>query len=320
MSVLVTGGLGYIGSVFVASAVRAGQRCVVIDHDATKKDLLQKLPHTEVIIADLRQRETLTAIVARLQPRVVHHFAAHSAVGAHPDALFAENVTLTTNLIDALCACNSMPGLIFASSCSVYGNYEGVADENTPIQPVSAYGRSKADCERLLSAASRDHQLAALRLRYSNVGGASGDYGEQRTHETHLIPNLVAAALQARAVTIFGNDLPTADGTCLRDYVHVLDVVTAHIQAATQLQPGNCPAYNICAGTSHSNLAVVRAVERASGKSLQLKFADRRRGDVLAVRLANHKAQQELGFTPQHSRLATIVTDTYRWLCTRVSE
>ena len=129
-----------------------------------------------------------------------------------------------------------------------------------------------------------------------------------------------AQRLRAEAVTIFGDDFSTPDGTCRRDYVHVLDVVAAHTRAAANLTRGHCPAFNVCAGVSHSNLEVVRAVEQASGKHLQLNIAARRQGDPATVQLSNAKARRELGFVPQHSALAKIVSNTYRWLQTRASK
>ena len=316
---LVTGGLGYVGSVYVACAAQAGHRCVVVDSDASKKNLLRELPTVEIITADLLQREQLMEIVAEHKPQVVHHFAAHSAVGVVPDTVFADNVTATANLIAAVQTCAPMPGVVFASSCSVYGSCKGAADETADLQPVSAYARSKVDCERLLNDTAQSMQLAAVALRYSNVAGAIDGYGEQREQETHLIPNLIGAALRAETVTIFGDDFPTPDGTCRRDYVHVRDVVAAHKRAVANLRRGHCASFNICAGMSHSNLEVVRAVERASGKRLQLNIAVRRKGDPATVQLSNAKAARELGFVPQHSELATIVSDTYRWLQARGS-
>ena len=139
-------------------------------------------------------------------------------------------------------------------------------------------------------------------------------FAAQRVRENQLIPKLSLAALHNEAVTIFGNDFPTPDGTCQRDYVHVHDVVTAHQQAVAQVQAGHCGSYNICAGVSHSNLEVVRAVEQASNKRLQLNLTARRTGDPAAVQLSYAKAKRELGYVPQYSSLATIVADTYRWL------
>lgn len=329
---LITGGLGFIGSVYVACAAQKGKHCVVIDRDASKKNLLQKLPTVEVIIADLLQREQLIELVAQHKPQVVHHFAAHSAVGIVPDAVFAENVTATANLLAALQACpplrstsslpktsqkarlRSMPSLVFASSCSVYGSCEGLTDETAALRPISAYAHSKADCEQLLRDAVRDTPLAAVSLRYANVAGAIAGYGEQMKGNTRLIANLVTAALRDKAMTIFGNDFPTPDGTCRRDYVHVRDVVAAHELAADNFQRGRCVSFNVCSGVSHSNLEVVQAVEQASDKRLRLNMAARRKGDPATVQLSNAKAARELGFVPQHSALATIVGDTYRWL------
>ncbi len=313
---LVTGGLGFIGSVYAACAARAGRHCLVVDHDAGKKHLLRALPTVEVIIADLLQREQLVALVARYKPRVVHHFAAHSAVGIVPAAAFADNVVATSNLLAALQACEPMPSLVFASSCSVYGSCAQLTDETAPLRPVSAYARSKADSEQLLATAVHNNSpLAATVLRYSNVAGAIDGFGEQRERETHLIPNLISAALRAEAVTIFGNDFPTPDGTCHRDYVHVHDVVAAHELAAANLSRGQWASFNICAGVSHSNLEVVRTVEQVSGKRLQLNIAARREGDPATVQLSNAKAARGLGFVPRRSALATIVGDAYRWCC-----
>lgn len=314
---LVTGGLGFIGSAYVACAARAGRHCIVIDRDASKKNLLRELPTVEVVIADLLRREQLVALMARYKPRLVHHFAAHSAVGVVPDAVFADNVIATANLLAALQACEPRPSLVYASSCSVYGNCEGMTDERATLRPVSAYARSKAEGERLLNDAARDTRLTAVVLRYSNVAGAVDGYGERRAQETHLIPNLISAALRNETVTIFGDDFPTPDGTCRRDYVHVRDVVAAHELAAANLPRGSCNSFNVCAGVSHSNLEVVRAVEQVSGERLQLNIAARRKGDPATVQLSNVKAARALDFVPRCSELATVVGDTYRWLQAR---
>ena len=312
---LITGGLGFIGSIYVARAAQAGRRCVVVDRDTSKKNLLQALPQVEVVATDLLQRAQLVELVAHYQPQVVHHFAAHSAVGIVPDAVFTENVTMTANLLAALCTQDaSPPGLVFSSSCAVYGNSEGVSDETATLRPVSAYARSKAACEQLLHDAARDTQLAAVALRYSNVAGAIEGYGEQRTRKTHLISSISDAVLHDSAATIFGDDYPTPDGTCRRDYVHVRDVVAAHELAAAHLQRGQCASFNVCAGVSHSNLEVAHTVEQVSSKRLRLNLAARRRGDPVAVQLSNAKAARELGFVPRYSVLTTIVGDTYRWL------
>lgn len=315
---LVTGGLGFIGSAYVACAARAGRHCVVIDRDTSKKNLLCELPTVEVIIADLLRREQLVALIARHKPQIVHHFAAHSAVGVVPDTVFADNVVATANLLAALQACDHpRPSLVYASSCSVYGNCEEMTDERATLRPVSAYARSKAEGERLLNDAVCDPRLAVVVLRYSNVAGAVDGYGERRAQETHLIPNLIGAALRNEAVTIFGDDFPTPDGTCQRDYVHVRDVVAAHELAAANLQRGSCSSFNVCAGVSHSNLEVVRTVEQVSGKRLQLNIAARRKGDPATVQLSNVKAARALNFVPRCSELATVVGDTYRWLQAR---
>ena len=310
---LITGGLGFIGSIYTACAARAGKHCVVVDRDADKKNLLQDLPNVTIIIADLLQREQLLAIMAQHKPQVVHHFAALSAVGAVPDAVFADNVTAMTNLLAAMQACEPQPSLIFSSSCSVYGSCVEMTDESAAVQPVSAYARSKVDGEKLLNTAVRDTQLAGVALRYANVAGAIDGYGERRAKQTHLISNLIAAVLREETATIFGDDFPTPDGTCRRDYVHVQDVVVAHELAVANASKGTCAAFNICSGVSHSNLEVVRVVEQVSGKQVRLNIGARRRGDPATVQLNNAKAAQQLGFVPQHSELTTIVSDAYRW-------
>ena len=316
--VLITGGLGYIGSVLAERVVQTGRSCVVLDCDTSKRELFRDLAQVEVVVADLLASEVLTEVMLRHKPQLVYHCAAHSAVGAGSDAIFAENVVTTANLLAAMRACQRLPDLVFASSCSVYGSSDKVCDEQAPLAPVSAYARSKLNCEQLLAKTASTSALAVAVLRYSNVAGATARYGEQRVQETHLIPNLIRAARYGKRVTIFGADLPTPDGTCVRDYVHVSDVAIAHEQATVHLQPGSCQVFNICAGRSHSNLEVVQMVERVSGKCLQLEMAAARRGDTVAVRLANTKAAQQLNFVPSRP-LDTIVTDAWAFATQHLS-
>ena len=312
MKFLVTGGLGYVGSVFAELATKAGHQCLVIDRDQSKKDFFAR---TEVVIADITDADAVSRMVAKYKPHIVHHFAAISTVGGHPDSIFAENVITTYNLLTAIKDRSPQTGFVFASSCAVYGNqnHTGICFEDTPLRPVSSYERSKLECERVIADFSTRFALNTMILRYSNVGGA----GELRKKETHLIPNLILAAINEEPVTLFGKGLPTKDGSYVRDYVHVQDIVETHLLASTHLsekKQNRC--YNLGASTSHSNLEVVAEVELVSGKKLQLEQVATRKGDPVAIYLDNNRARHELGFVPRHSSLKEIVTNTWHWLQT----
>ena len=310
MKFLITGGLGYVGSVFTELATGAGHRCLVVDRDQSKKDFFAQ---TDVVIADITNAHTVAKIVAEYRPHVVHHFAAISTVGGHRDNVFAENVITTRNLLMAIKDRSPQTGFVFASSCAVYGNHMGVCLEDSPLHPVSAYGRSKLECERVIADFSTRFSLNTMILRYSNIGGAY----ELRKKETHLIPNLILAAINDKPITLFGKGLPTKDGSYVRDYVHVRDIVETHLLVNTRLsEKKQSRCYNLGAGTSHSNLEVVEEVTRVSGKKLQLEQVTTREGDPVAIYLDNNRARHELGFVPRHSELKEIVASTYHWLQT----
>ncbi|MDE3270331.1 MAG: NAD-dependent epimerase/dehydratase family protein [Pseudomonadota bacterium] len=310
MNFLVTGGSGYIGSVFVEVATAAGHRCLVID----RLPALTSLPstaaqHQQFYLGTDPLTAELVARVKEFQPHAVHHFAAISAVVGVAATAYQENITSTEALLTILATAAPNATLIFASTCAVFGNAASVSDINSPHAPVSEYGRSKSQCEELLQASSQPLVI----MRYTNVGGATVQHGEQRQHETHLIPNLIDAALHDQPVTVFGQGLATRDGTYERDYVHVLDIVNAHLLASANCadRQGKQHTFHLGNGTPHSNLEVVRSVERVCATTLKVRRAPSRPGDALAVSLDHHHAHTMLGFHPQYPQLDAIVHSTY---------
>ena len=255
--------------------------------------------------------------IKTFQPDVVHHFAALSVVGGMPVEVFTENTAGTKALITALLQSKPQTGIVFASSCAVYGNYAGTCDEETEHTPVSAYGKSKSDCEQLLRAST----LPTVILRYSNVGGATQANGERREQETHLIPNLIDASLQNKPAVLHGQGLPTIDGTNERDYVHVRDVVNMHLNISNDIQ-AKCQVFNLCSGHTRSNLEVVKEVELVCGKNIELQWGKARVGDAITISLSNNKIHKYLGHAPSNSSLQKIISSAYpfrrKWLANKI--
>lgn len=314
MNFLVTGGCGYIGSVFVEVATAAGHRCLVVDRLPALGSFAT--PHSSVrclqfyLGKDQIQGELIASVKA-FQPHSVHHFAAISTVAGVAPSAYQENIASTRALLDLLGASALQVPIIFASTCAVFGNAASNSDIDSPHAPVSEYGRSKSQCEDLLRTSSNPTAI----MRYTNVGGATKQHGEQRQTETHLIPNLIDAALHAQPVTVFGQGLPTRDGTYERDYVHVLDIVNAHLLASAAFDSSilatGCHAFHLGSGKTHSNLEVARQVERICDTKLEIRHVAARAGDALSVSLDYQQAHAVLGYHPQHPTLDEIIRSTY---------
>lgn len=312
MTFLITGGLGYIGSVLAEISSQAGHRCLVIDRDQDKRQLAIG---DQVILGDILHEQVVTQLIKKYQPQVIHHLAALSSVVGYRDEMFNENVIGTYNILEAIRQYSPDSLLIFASSCAVYGNNPCL--EGNQQSPISAYGRSKMECERIIRDYSERFALGAVIFRYGNVAGATDQWGELRQRETHLLPNLCLAARDRQPVTLFGTDLATVDGSSVRDYIHVRDVVDLHLSVSNNYRQWRpCREFNIGAGLSHSTLQMVEAVTAVSGRLLEIKRAPCRSGDTVAVYVDNRRACRELAFSLSNSSLNNIVNSTYRWLST----
>ncbi len=316
--VLVTGGAGYVGSHACKALARAGHTPVCVDNLRTGwRDLAAFGPFEQV---DLMDAGALENVFGKYKPDAVMHFAALSLVGesvARPDLYHRVNITGSLNLLDAMRAHGVAP-IVFSSTCAIYGE-AGDEDltEDRPMAPESPYGASKLAVERILSDYEAAFGLRCAALRYFNVAGADpeAEIGERHDPETHLIPITIEVALGEREnLSVFGKDYPTPDGTCVRDYVHVADLIDAHILALDKLMAGESGIrVNIGAGRGYSVAEVAEAVARVSGKPVATVDAPRRAGDPPRLVADHSRATAVLGWTPTRSALDVIIEDALRW-------
>ncbi len=315
MKLLVTGGAGYIGSVVAAQLVEAGHQVVVLDDLSTGH--ADAVPAGAVFVrGDLRSdaRGLLAAGVD-----AVLHFAAKSLVGesvAEPARYWADNLGGTLALLEAMRA-EGTRSIVFSSTAAVYGEPEQVpVTETAPPRPTSPYGASKVAVDTALTEYARMHRIGAVSLRYFNVAGAYRDAagswaGERHVHETHLIPNVLAVALAGQGqVAIFGDDYPTPDGTCVRDYIHVGDLARAHLLALAACAPGEHAIYNLGSGAGFSNRAVLDACRQVTGREIPARTAPRRPGDPAVLVASSDRIRADLGWVPELG-LPAMVADAW---------
>jgi UDP-glucose-4-epimerase GalE len=315
--ILVTGGAGYIGSHTVRLLLRQGYDVAVVDD--LSKGLEHNVPKGRLYKLNVNQTDALTELMRQHKPDAVIHFAAFIAVGEsmrEPGRYFGNNVCGSLSLLNAMVAAD-VKHIVFSSTAAVYGNPHATPiREDFPIQPVNAYGESKVMVETLLRWFDTIHQLTSVCLRYFNASGAdpSGELGEEHEPETHLIPLLFRAVQTGQPVTLFGDDYPTPDGTCIRDYIHVNDLAQAHILAVEYLLNGGASEqFNVGTGSGHSVLEVVRAVEAVTGEKVPYQIGPRREGDPPALVAASDKLRTRLGWSPQYADLQTIVAHAWNF-------
>ena len=316
--VLVTGGAGYIGSHACKALKAAGYLPVTFDNLATGwREAVKFGPFEE---GDLADRARLDAVFARWRPAAVMHFAAISLVGdamRDPGSYWRVNVLGALNLIEAALAAGCRD-FVFSSTCATYGDQDGVVlDENTPQAPLNAYGKSKMAIEQMLGDFGASHGLNPVIFRYFNVAGADpeGEVGEFHRPETHLIPLMLDAIDGKRpALTVFGTDYPTRDGTCLRDYVHVADLVDAHVAGLRWLEAGRGPSV-FCLGTGNGFTVreVIDQARTVTNREVPVIWGERRAGDAVALVSGSERARRELGWRPGRSDMATMIADAWRW-------
>ncbi|MFZ9627789.1 MAG: UDP-glucose 4-epimerase GalE [Ilumatobacteraceae bacterium] len=317
MTVLVTGGAGYIGSHTVRALRRDGRDVVVLDslelgHRAAVLD-------APLVVGDIADHDLVTTVCRDYGVTGVVHFAAYKSVGESmhsPGKYWNNNVGKSAALFDSLAMCG-VSAVVFSSSCSVYGTPDTVpVAEDAAIRPESVYAESKAIVERILAWYSRTNHLRSVSLRYFNAAGASDDalIGEDWTHSINLVPVVMKAALGRRGpVEVFGTDYPTADGTCVRDYIHVDDLAAAHLAALDYLSGGGATAaVNVGTGIGSSVLEVIRATERIAGVDVPHTLGPRRAGDPIATYARPDHAAQLLGWRATRS-LDDIITSAWRW-------
>jgi UDP-glucose 4-epimerase len=315
MKVLVTGGAGYIGSVVASQLVRAGHDTVVLDDlsrgHARAVPEGARLVRGNLLDADF-VRETLSEGFEG-----VLHFAALSLVGEsmeRPELYYRNNVCGTLNLLDAMRE-SGAGRLVFSSTAAVYGEPDEVPIEETaPTLPTNPYGNSKLAVDRLIGAVAEARGLAATSLRYFNVAGAGGGFGEDHSPETHLIPLVLQAAAQGSSVKVFGTDYPTRDGTAVRDYIHVEDLGRAHLLALEAAGPGEHRVYNLGNGAGFTVREVVVAARSVTGSKIDADEAPRRAGDPPALVASSQKIQADLGWKPEKPGLEAMISDAWAWM------
>lgn len=318
MHVLVTGGAGYIGSHACKALSRAGFIPVAFDNLTTGwGDAVRFGPLFE---GDLMDRAALDAAFAHYKPVAVMHFAALSLVGesmTNPGKYWRTNVNGSLNLIEATLAAG-IRHFVFSSTCATYGDLDGVAlDEDTPQTPINAYGGSKRAIEMMLRDFEKSDGLASVIFRYFNVAGADpeGDVGEQHEPETHLIPLMLGAIDGKRpALTVFGSDYNTPDGTCIRDYVHVSDLVDAHVLGLRWLRDGKgARVFCLGSGRGFSVREVIEASRAVTNRDVPILEGQRRPGDATSLVSGSSRAISELGWTPSRSNLTQMIGDALSW-------
>lgn len=316
--VLVTGGAGYIGSHACKALARAGFVPVTFDNLST--GWRQAVKFGPLAEGDLLDPASLAAAFDRWRPVAVMHFAALSLVGeamANPGRYWRVNVQGSLNLIEAALAAG-VRDVIFSSTCATYGEPDGVtADEDTPQAPINPYGASKRAIEEMLRDFGRSEGLNAVIFRYFNVAGADpeGEVGEWHRPETHLIPLMLDAVAGRRAaLTLHGTDYPTPDGTPVRDYVHVMDLVDAHVAGLRWLRDGRGNrVFCLGTGTGFSVRQVVDAARAVTNRAVPLVEGPRRAGDAVRLVCGSERARGELGWTPARSTMRQMIADAWAW-------
>lgn len=318
MKVAVIGGAGYIGSFTSRALKNAGWDVVIIDDLSSGHK--EAVPNLRLEKIDIVGRgDELIALFQEEKFDAVFHFAALIQMGEsmkEPALYFRHNVMGSINVLEATRQ-SSVKKFIFSSTAGVYGNPQKLPiPEDHPKNPTNPYGESKVMVERILDWYFKVFGISSVSIRYFNAAGASldGKLGEDHPNESHLIPKVIQSILQNQEITIFGDDYETPDGTCIRDYIHVVDLAEVHVKAAGYLETNSGAfAFNAGTGEGHSNLEVVKAIEQVSGKKVKYSIGRRREGDAASLVADPGRAQAELGWTPSISDLETIVKSAWLW-------
>lgn len=319
MKILVVGGAGYIGSHAVKQLIENGDEVIVIDNLETghRESIPQNVPFYQV---DIRNKEELKAVLEKENVDGVIHFAANSLVGesmTNPLKYYNNNVTGTETLLEVLIE-TGVKNIVFSSTAATYGEVtEMPILESTPTSPTNTYGETKLAIEKMLKWTHEAHALNYVCLRYFNVAGAdeSGTIGEAHTTETHLIPLILQVPLGQRPhITVFGTDYPTKDGTCIRDYIHITDLVNAHILALRYLMAGGeSNIFNLGSNTGYSVLEMIEAARAVTGHPIPMEIGERRAGDPALLIASSEKAKKVLGWQPQYTDIKYIIASAWKW-------
>ncbi len=317
MRILVTGGAGYIGSVVTEELIKAGHEAVVYDNLSYGHRRAVRSP-AELVEADLLDGETLRSVLRTHEIEAVMHMAAYALVGesvTHPARYYQNNLVAGLSLLNAMNECG-VKRLVFSSTCATYGEPEKVPiEEGSPNHPTNPYGESKLAFERALRWYEGAYGLRYASLRYFNAAGATERCGEWHSPETHLTPLVLQAAIGTREhVQIFGDDYPTRDGTCVRDYIHIVDLARAHILALGILSERSA-IYNLgCGGDGYTVREVIDTARAVTGREVPTKVAPRRAGDPAVLIASSEKIRSELGWQPEFQDLRVIIQSAWNWL------
>ncbi|MGE5323712.1 MAG: UDP-glucose 4-epimerase GalE [Actinomycetota bacterium] len=315
MKVLITGGAGYIGSVVAEQLIASGHRVLV--YDDLSHGHRQAVPEAaEFLQASVEDRSSLDRALASGLDAVMH-FAGLIEAGEsmkHPEAFFRTNSANTLTLLEAMLA-HDVKTIVFSSTAAVYGNPERLPImEDSPLRPTNAYGESKLMVEQMLGWFHRVHHFRYCALRYFNAAGATEQRGEAHQPESHLIPLVLQVALGKRErIMIYGDDYPTDDGTCVRDYVHVSDLATAHVLALEALKQHDHLVYNVGTGKGASVLQVLEAARQVTGSMIPAQVVPRRPGDPAVLVASSEKLAGELGWKPGYTEIREIIDSAWRW-------
>lgn len=317
-TVLVVGGAGYIGSVTVERLVDSGCHVVVVD-DLSRGHREAVVEGARLAVGDIADADFMHSVFTSAPFDAVMHFGAHSLVGqsvGDPISYYRNNVSKGIELVNTM-ADHGVRRFIFSSTAAIFGEPETVPiTEEAPKQPTNPYGRTKLYFERFLADCDTAYNLHSVCLRYFNAAGASEMCGEDHDPETHLIPLVLQVAAGMREnVAVFGNNYPTRDGTCIRDYIHVSDLAQAHVLALEHLMENDkSEAFNLGNGEGFTVLEVVQAVERVTGRPVPIRIAERRPGDPAVLVASSEKIRQQLGWKPGHPDLESIVQSAWAWM------
>ena len=313
MKILVVGGAGYIGSICAELLLDQGHEIAVFD-DLSEGHRGALDPRARFIEGDLQDRQTIDSALAVARPEAVMHFAASALVSESmrdPSKYFRNNISSGLNLLDAMVAAH-VERIVFSSTCAIFGLPERLPiDETAPTRPINPYGESKLAYEKILRWYDEIHGLKFVSLRYFNAAGATANFGEDHLLETHLIPNVLKVALgQKPHVEIFGTDYETPDGTCIRDYIHIVDLARAHVLA---LGAAGSEFYNLGSGGGASVREVIAACRKITGKKIDTVEKPRRSGDPPRLIASSEKIKRELGWQPQFQSLDAIIESAWKW-------
>jgi UDP-glucose 4-epimerase len=313
VKIFVTGGAGYVGSICVEELLQRGDEVIVFDN-LSEGHRLAIDPRATFIQGDLNDSKSISLAINTSKPDAVMHFAANALVAEsmqNPYKYFYNNVYGGLNLLNAMVE-NSVKRIVFSSTCATFGTPDRVPiDEETPQNPINPYGESKLMFEKILRWFDQIHGLTFVALRYFNVAGASEKYGEHHRTETHLIPRVLQVALgRLPNAEIYGTDFPTPDGTCIRDYIHVRDLASAHILALAVDKSG---FYNLGTGGGTSVREVINACRKVTGHAIPTIERPRRAGDPARLIASSEKARHSLGWQPQFENIEAIVESAWRW-------